>query len=447
MAVALDTIAAIATAHGAGAVGLLRVSGDLAIVNAIATMLCGGLPVPRRATLRQFRDAAGHLIDSGMVIYFQAPRSYTGEHVLELQAHGSPPVLATLLDASLQAGARLARAGEFTERAFLNGKLDLLQAEAVADLIAAASLAEARDAMNALAGQASASVQALAVRVIQLRAEVEARIDFSDELEDSCPDPAWWAELSALEADVAAASRRIQSTRLQREGLKVVLVGPPNAGKSTLFNRLLDLDRAMVSATAGTTRDTLNESLLLDDQRVLLQDTAGLHDSDDALEAEGMRRARAALKAADVIVEVNSPDTTADDRLSAALAERSPEALLIRVQAKSDLIATAEVGPDLLSVSAHTGRGLPELRSRLRELVGTLAPGDGPGLGTARHAAAFRTLSGELAAAAARGQAQDWVLCAEHLRLAQRALATVTGEERQDEAVLGEIFARFCIGK
>lgn len=447
MAMPPDTIAAIATASGAGAVGMVRLSGDQASVSALADRLCGGLPVPRRAAFRQIHDAEQRLIDSGVVIYYQAPMSYTGEHVLELQCHGSPPVLDALLDASLKSGARLARAGEFTERAYLNGKLDLLQAEAVADLIAAASLAEARFALNALAGQASASVQQLAARVVSLRAELEARIDFSDELQDATPDAAWWTDLTQLEEDVAAALRRINTTRMQREGLKVVLVGPPNAGKSTLFNRLLDLDRAIVSATAGTTRDTLSETLLLDQQRVLLQDTAGLHNSDDELETEGMRRTRAALKAADVIILVSSPDTTADDRVRATLAERSPHALLIQVQTKADLLVQHEEVNDLLPVSAHTGYGLPELRARLRERVGALSADERPGLGSARHAAAFETLASELAEVGARGRAQDWVLTAEHLRLAQRALNTLTGEAQQDEAVLGQIFARFCIGK
>ncbi|MGB6145032.1 MAG: tRNA uridine-5-carboxymethylaminomethyl(34) synthesis GTPase MnmE, partial [Rhodanobacter sp.] len=297
-----DTIAAIASAPGAAGVGVLRVSGPAA--PAIAQTLLGRAPQPRHAHFAAFRDGAGELIDRGLLLYFPAPASYTGEPVLELQGHGSAVLLDALLRRCCELGARLARPGEFTERAFLNGKLDLAQAEAVADLIAARSQAGARAALQSMEGVFSRKVGALLQALITLRVHIEAAIDFPEEEIDFLADPAITAQLAKLRRELADLLREAQRGVRLNDGLKVAIIGRPNAGKSSLLNALAGSDRAIVTPIAGTTRDVLRESLSLDGIVLELADTAGLRDTEDEVEREGVRRARGELQRADVAVLV-----------------------------------------------------------------------------------------------------------------------------------------------
>ena len=444
----IDTIAAIASAHGAGGIGVVRVSGPLAAP--IAQAMLGRMPRPRHAHFAAFRDGVGEVLDRGLVLWFPAPRSFTGDDVLELQAHGSPVVLRRLLARAIELGARAARPGEFSERAFLNGKLDLVQAEAVADLIASSSEAAARAAMRSLDGEFSRRVQALTEHVVRLRLWIEAAIDFPEEEIDFLAAPQLRDDLAAVlleHAALLAATRR--GVRLA-DGLHVVIVGRPNVGTSSLLNALSASERAIVTDVAGTTRDVLRETIDLDGIALTLVDTAGLHESGDAIEREGMRRARVELERADLAILV-SDDAHADtDRI---LLEGLPaRADVLVVHNKIDLDAAparTETRDDAthLWLSARHGDGIEGLVAELHRHAGHGESLDGAFSARARHVAALEH-AGEhlLGAQRALTDHRAGELAAEELRLVQHELGTITGEFTADD-LLGRIFADFCIGK
>lgn len=443
-----DTIAAIATGASAAGIGIVRVSGPDA--RRIAATLIGRVPVPRRATHARFRDAAGETIDDGLVLLFAAPRSYTGEDVLELQAHGSPLALRALHARCIGLGARAARPGEFSERAFLNGRLDLAQAEAVADLIAAGSEAAARAARRALDGAFSRRVEAQAEALTALRVYVEAAIDFPEEEIDFLAGDelaarlaAAWEQLQRLLTDAERGRRLI-------DGLHAVIVGPPNAGKSSLLNALAGSPRAIVTDIAGTTRDLLHETIKLDGVAFGLVDTAGLHDSGDAIELEGMRRARAELARADLALAVLDAREPEHGR-SALTADLAAVPRVIWLHNKCDLSGEAarvehrDDGPHLW-LSATRGEGLDTLIAALREAAGVGESAEGAFSARARHVEALQRTREHFGLAAEHLHAGAGELAAEELRLAQDALGEITGRVSSD-ALLGRIFASFCIGK
>ena len=442
-----ETIAAVATAAGAAGIGIVRLSGPRAI--AVAQALTGSTLRPRHAHYLRFLDADGASIDDGIALSFPAPHSYTGEDVVELQAHGSPVLLAQLLRRCLALGARAARPGEFTERAFLEGRLDLAQAEAVADLIHATSAAAARAARRSLDGEFSRAVAAVAEALSVLRMHVEAAFDFPDEDIDVLAMPALAARLHDVRDALSGLRARADRGRRLVDGLHVVIAGPPNVGKSSLLNALLAEDRAIVSAAAGTTRDLLREDLHLDGVALTLVDSAGLHASSDPLEAEGMRRARAELSRADLVLAVldaSAPGQAARDALAGELPTGVP---VLWLHNKCDLAAAdaTPVPAGVLALSARTGIGLDALRDRLRTAAGhDLAAGTGSFSARARHLDALDRCAAALSAAGQRLAAGQGELAAEDLRLAQVALGQVTGLVDAD-MLLGRIFAGFCIGK
>jgi tRNA modification GTPase len=434
-----DTIAALATPPGRGGIGIVRVSGPA--VPAIAVALLGKQPRPRQAQLSAFRDARGERADEGIALYFPAPNSYTGEAVLELQGHGGPVVAQAVLAAVLDAGARLAEPGEFTRRAFLNGKLDLAQAEAVADLIDAASREAARSAMRSLTGEFSAALDGLVAQLTELRALTEAMLDFPEEEVDSLHREDAQARLAKLRAALEDVFAKSRQGSLLRSGIHVVLAGRPNVGKSSLLNRLVGEDRAIVTAVPGTTRDALRESILIEGVPVVLVDTAGLRESQDEVERIGMARTRSELERADVVLVVLEAGTMEEPAgpLPAA-------ATRITVINKIDLQAGAAAGKqgEAIQVSAKTGAGLDALRAALLEAAGWNARGETVFLARERHLRALNAARSNLVAAATQDVA--WEFFAEELRLAQDALGTITGRVSADD-LLGEIFTRFCIGK
>ncbi len=444
-----DTIAAIATAPGAAGVGVVRVSGPAAA--AIARTLLGREPRPRHAHFTQLHDAAGQVIDQGLLLYFPAPHSYTGEAVLELQTHGSNVVLDLVLRRVCALGARLARAGEFSERAFLNGKLDLAQAEAVADLVAARSEQAARAALRSLQGVFSARVDALLASLTALRVHVEAAIDFPEEEIDFLADPAIDGQLQELRRDVAALLVQARRGLRLSDGLSAVIVGRPNVGKSSLLNALAGDERAIVTAVAGTTRDVLREALDLDGVGMELIDTAGLRESGDEIEREGVRRARARLAQADLALLVTEAGhAEADLELLAGLPAATPRLVVVN---KIDLgpgPAREELreGVPWLWLSARRGDGMDRLRARLKHLAGA----DGSAQGGAfsarrRHVLALEDTASRLDAAdQALRETRAGELAAEELRQAQQALGEITGAFYPDD-LLGAIFSSFCIGK
>jgi tRNA modification GTPase len=458
-----DTIAAIASAAGSGGIGVVRVSGPRAA--AIARGLLARKPRPRHAVYAALRDRAGATIDRGLVLYFRAPASYTGEDVLELHGHGSPVVLAALLERCIELGARHARAGEFTERAYLNGKLDLAQAEAVADLIASGSMAQARAALRSMEGVFSERVVALDEAVTRLRIWTEAAIDFPEEEIDFLADTRLRDELERVRAALEALLHEARQGQRLRDGLHVVILGAPNAGKSSLLNALAGSDRAIVTAIPGTTRDVLREAVRVAGVELTLADTAGLRDTRDAIEAEGVRRARAELARADLALLVIdgslAPEAQARDR--AALARECPPTLPhLWIEAKRDLapfdagagsaaasparpVGAMSIPPTTLQVSALTGAGVDALRHELARRAG--AGSAGAFSARARHVAALELAAAHLALGAeALGAQRAGELLAEELRLAHQALGDITGQTTVDD-LLGRIFGEFCIGK
>ncbi|HSA90781.1 MAG TPA: tRNA uridine-5-carboxymethylaminomethyl(34) synthesis GTPase MnmE [Burkholderiales bacterium] len=432
-----DTIAAIATPAGRGGIGVVRISGPRA--PAIARAILGVLPEPRRATHAIFRDARGEAVDEGLALYFPEPNSYTGEPVLELQGHGGPVVMHALLAACLDAGARLAEPGEFTRRAFLEGKLDLAQAEAVADLIDAASREAARSALRSLSGEFSAALSALQSQVTELRALTEAMLDFPQEEVDALHRDDAAARLGAIRGaldDVMAKSRQ---GSLLRSGIHVVLAGRPNVGKSSLLNRLAGDERAIVTPVAGTTRDALREPVQIEGVPLVLVDTAGLRVSADLVERIGIERARRELERADAVVAIYEAPRGKDelDNLPASVP-------VIEVYNKVDLAPGFAAPAGTLAVSAKTGEGIERLRQAILHAAGWSDTGESVFLARERHLRALERAREHLAAAAR--ESRRWEFFAEELRLAHAALGSITGEFTADD-LLGEIFARFCIGK
>ena len=444
-----DTIAAIATPPGRGGVGIVRLSGPA--VPAIAEGLLGALPAARYAKYAHFADADGSSIDQGIALYFRGPASFTGEDVLELHGHGGPVVMDMLLGRVLQLGARLAEPGEFSRRAFLNGKLDLAQAEAVADLIDSQTRAAARSAMRSLDGQFSTRVHVLVDGMIALRMYVEAAIDFPEEEIDFLADALVVQRLDALIADSADLLRHARTGRLLRDGMTLVIAGLPNAGKSSLMNALTGEESAIVTHIPGTTRDVLREQIDIDGLPVMLIDTAGLRESDDEVEREGVRRARAQIARADHALWVFDGISDADGH-GLATADLPATLSVTRVRNKADISGkpvgiTEGNGVIEIHLSAKTGEGVDLLREHLKHLMAYQGTDEGDFSARRRHLDAIEQARDALQ----RGEhalrhAQAGELLAEELRIAQQSLSTITGEFSADD-LLGEIFASFCIGK
>ncbi len=431
---AADTIFALASGAGQAAIAVLRLSGPGS--GPLLDRLCGDRPPPRRAALRTLRDATGQALDRAIVLWLPGPGSYTGEDGAELHAHGGAAVVASIVARLTGLGARPAEAGEFTRRAFLHGRMDLLQAEAIADLIAAETAAQQQQALRQLGGALGALYRGWTELLTQLLAQQEALIDFPDEHLPAETADAMLAGIAALRAEIAAHLQDGRRGERLREGLTIAVAGPPNAGKSTLVNALAGRDVAIVAATPGTTRDVLETRLVLGGVPVTLLDTAGLRETGDAIEAEGVRRARARLADADLVVLVRAADEAPDP----APPRRGGRCLTVAT--KSDL-GGDDPGADL-SVSAVTGAGMDRLRARLDAIAGELASLHGsPVLTRARHRAALTAA----AEALARAETSDLPeLRGEDLRLALVGLGRITGQVGAD-AVLDAVFAQFCIGK
>lgn len=438
-----DTIAAIATAPGRGGIGVIRISGPLA--GTIATALLGAKPEPRTAKLANFCAADGSVLDQGIALYFPGPRSFTGEDVLELQGHGGPAVLQLLLARCLELGARLAQPGEFTQRAYLNDKLDLAQAESVADLIDAASGQAAKSAMRSLQGEFSAQVRAVVEALIRLRMLVEATLDFPEEEIDFLEAAHARAQLDTIKTDLDALVARARQGKLLREGLQVVLIGQPNVGKSSLLNRLAGEEVAIVTAIAGTTRDTVREEILLEGIPLHIIDTAGLRETADEVEQIGIARTWAAVEKADLallLIDARARVAPEDQ----AIVDRLPKGLpLLRVYNKIDLASESPRSDEAgVHLSAKTGAGIALLHDKLLALAGWQQTGENIFMARERHLRALNKAQAHLQTADEVWQRLE--LLAEELRQAQDALNSITGEFTPDD-LLGEIFSRFCIGK
>jgi len=453
-----DPIVAIATPPGRGAVGIVRASGrDL---DALVRAVCGRALAPRHATVLAFVDAGGATIDRGLAIRFPAPHSYTGEDVLELQAHGGPVVLQLLLARCLEAGRaiglRLAEPGEFTERAFLNDKLDLAQAEAVADLIEASTEAAARSATRSLAGDFSNEVHRLRDELVTLRMLVEATLDFPEEEIDFLRKGDARGRLQRIVAQVDAVLGRARQGALLREGIRVVIAGQPNVGKSSLLNALAGAELAIVTPIPGTTRDKVSETIQIEGVPLHVVDTAGLRDAQDEVERIGIARTWSAIESADALLflhDLTRHGDAAHAAGDAAIAGRLPASLsrgerVVHVFNKADAAPDAPAPAGALRVSALTGDGLEPLRRRLLELAGWHAHPEGLFIARTRHVDALRRTRDHLALATEQAASDDPALdlFAEELRLAQVTLGEITGEFTPDH-LLGEIFSRFCIGK
>lgn len=442
----IDTIAAIATAHGRGGIGVVRVSGE--DLSGLARRVLGKLPAPRVATLSNFMAADGGAIDQGIALYFPAPHSYTGQDVLELQGHGGDAVLRLLLGRCLELGARPAEPGEFTQRAFLNDKMDLAQAESVADLIDAATAEAARTAMRSLRGEFSQVIHRLVDALINLRMQVEATLDFPEEEIDFLEESNALDQLAAINAQLEKVFRQANRGSLLREGVQIVLIGQPNVGKSSLLNQLAGEEVAIVTPVAGTTRDAIRQHIEVEGVALHFIDTAGLRDTDDEVEKIGVARSWDAIRQASVallLIDAAKGVAAADLEIMAKLPPNLP---LLRVFNKVDLLAqeprvVAEGAGVDIYLSAKTGAGIGLLHDQLLRAVGWRAGGEGVFMARARHLGALREAGERLAAAACEGRVEFF---AEELRLAQVALSSVTGEFTPDD-LLGEIFSRFCIGK
>mgnify|MGYP001820075517 CR=1 FL=1 len=442
-----DTIAAPATAPGAGGVGVLRLSGPAAL--AIGEAVTGNPLRPRVAHFRPFLDGDGVQIDSGIALYFQGPASFTGEDVVELQGHGGPVVQGMLLRRVLELGARPARPGEFSERAFLNDKLDLAQAEAIADLVASGTESAARAAQRSLEGAFSERVQAVQSTLTELRVFIEAALDFPDEDIDFIAESDVVQRLEALTGDLDALIEAARQGQVLRDGVTVAIIGEPNAGKSSLLNALAGRDSAIVTDIPGTTRDVLRETLSLDGLPVHIADTAGLREATDVVEAEGIRRAREALAKADVALLVI--DGSRPEAPQLALRGEIPEGVrCIEVVNKSDLSGQApsvEADRWRVTLSARERLGLGGLVRLLHLAAGLGDSGQGAFSARSRHVDALRRARAHVVEGQAQLQALELPeILAEELRLAQQDLSGITGEFLPDD-LLGAIFSSFCIGK
>jgi len=442
-----DTIAAIATAAGRSGIGVVRVSGPR--LERIINDMVGKPLVPRQAVLTNFLDARGEVLDQGLALFFPAPHSYTGEDVLELQGHGGPVVLRELLKRCLELGARVARPGEFTERAYLNDKLDLAQAESVADLIDAATAEAAKSALRSLQGAFSQRIEALTHAVTELRMLVEATLDFPDEEIDFLKQADAEGKLAAARAQLREVLAASQQGSLLRDGIHVVLAGQPNVGKSSLLNRLAGEELAIVTEIPGTTRDAIRQTINLEGIPAHVIDTAGLRESSDPVEKIGIARTWALIEKADLVLlllDATRGENAADQAILAQLPKALPR---ITVMNKIDLAGQApalERVKDLTKVrlSAKTGAGVGELRQAILQAVGWRADGEGLFMARERHVQALERAASHLESAGRQGGTLE--LFAEELRLAQEAMGAITGEYTSED-LLGEIFSRFCIGK
>ncbi|HSC80521.1 MAG TPA: tRNA uridine-5-carboxymethylaminomethyl(34) synthesis GTPase MnmE [Chitinolyticbacter sp.] len=439
-----EPIAAIATAPGRGGVGVIRVSGRR--LESIVAGLIGRPLTARHAHFARFRAADTSAIDEGLALFFPGPNSFTGEDVLEIQGHGGPVVMNMLLARCVELGARHAEPGEFSKRAFLNGKLDLAQAEAVADLIDAQSEAAARSALKSLDGAFSLEVRALVDALIHLRMLVEATLDFPEEDIDFLAAADARGQLVAIQGQLARVLMTATQGKLLREGMHVVLIGQPNVGKSSLMNALAGEDVAIVTDIAGTTRDTVRELILIDSVPVHVIDTAGLRETDDLVERIGIERTWAAVEKADLaLLLIDSREGVTRHDLD--ILSRLPKALpVLRVFNKIDLTGDVpgDVARNVVHVSAKGGEGLDALRLRLLHHVGWQGSEEGVFIARERHLDAIRRASAHLDTAVAAYQQIE--IFAEELRLAQNALNEITGEFTSDD-LLGVIFSKFCIGK
>jgi len=443
MSAVRDTIAAIATPPGRGGIGVVRISGSSCI--AIAHALLPQLPRPRQATLANFKSIEGNVIDRGIALYFPAPHSYTGEDVLELQAHGGPVLLDMLLKCALNAGARQARAGEFTERAFLNDQLDLSQAEAVADLIDAASERAVRAARRSLDGEFSNRVHAITESLIQLRIHIEAGLDFADDSPGSLTSTQLTAAIEALTAQVNTAREAALCGRRLRDGFKVVIAGAPNVGKSSLLNRLCGTQSAIVTDVPGTTRDLISESIILDGLVIELTDTAGLRTSQDAVEKIGIQRALEHSRKADLVLLVFDDDQGPGLQGQALLNSLPAGCACLMIQNKIDRKSThSSPWPQSIAISAKSGEGFSELLVAIKSCAGDTAS-EGEFSARQRHVLALDNAFDNLVSAKSLSNHES-ELIAEELRRAQLALETITGRFSSDD-LLGRIFSTFCIGK
>ena len=446
-----DTIVAPATPPGRGGIGIVRVSGPKA--PEIAAVLLGELPPARTARFARFLDAAREPLDAGLALFFPAPHSYTGEHVLELHGHGGPAVLEAVVQRILEIGARRAQPGQFTLRAFLNDKLDLAQAEAIADLVDAGSREAARAAMRSLQGEFSAMVHGLTEAVTDVRAHVEAAIDFPEEEVDFLADRQLHDRFHTLRDHFDAVEQSARQGALLREGMTVVIAGRPNAGKSSLLNRLAGYEAAIVTPIPGTTRDIVRERIDIDGMPLHVLDTAGLRDSADVVEAEGIRRAHEQMRRADRVLFVIDLTSDPDARAYTQERERLPRDVPVTlVLNKSDLssgipLADTLTGPPRIAVSALTGAGVERLREHLKDCVGFRSVEAGTVSARRRHLEALRRARDHVAAAERRlRESRSGELVAEDLRGAQQALSEITGEFTSED-LLGRIFGSFCIGK
>jgi tRNA modification GTPase len=461
---AQDTIAAIATPSGRGGIGVVRVSG--ALVRTIAQAIVGDVPPPRRAALRVFLDERGEQLDSGLALFFPTPHSFTGEDVLELHGHGGPVVLDALLARALQLGARLAQPGEFSQRAFLNDKLDLVQAEAIADLIDSGSQQAARAAMRSLQGEFSARAHDITQQLIEARMHVEAAIDFPEEEIDFLADTALRQRLDTLAERVSDTLANAQQGALLRDGMTVVIAGKPNAGKSSLLNALAGYEAAIVTPIPGTTRDILRERIAIDGMPLHVIDTAGLRDTHDVVESEGIKRAHREMQKADrILYVIDCTHAQNDLELERDLATLPGEVAMTLVYNKVDAVRPELVEGllvsarkpltsseqteknDALALSARTGQGLAELREHLRNCMGLQDSSATTFSARRRHLEALRLAQSHIATAIQLlVDRKAGELMAEELRLAQHDIAEITGEFTSDD-LLGKIFASFCIGK
>lgn len=443
-----DTIVAAATPPGTGGIAVVRVSGPGA--PEVAAAMLGRVPIPRLATFGRFRDGEGRLLDEGIALFFPAPHSFTGETVLELQGHGGPVVVADVVEAIVRLGARRADPGEFSKRAFLNDRLDLTQAEAIADLVSSGSSQAARAAVASLTGAFSDAVEALAERLARLRMHVEAAIDFPEEELDFLSDEALAERIRDSHKAFETLLDKAAVGRVLSDGYRVVIIGRPNAGKSSLLNLLSGQEAAIVTEVAGTTRDILKERINIDGLLVELIDTAGLRADPDRIEAEGIRRARDALASADAVLWIKdaSDETPEADQPDEDLPGNVP---LVTVRNKIDLTGSepglVQKDPPVVALSAKTGAGTGALRSLIAELAGYRDFGEGAFTARQRHVDALeRAYRHFRAGREALERTRAGELLAEELRLAQDALAEITGEVTSDD-LLGRIFAEFCIGK
>ncbi len=440
-----DTIVAIATAQGRGGIGVVRVSGQR--TEALAQEILGKLPVARHATYSNFLDENGDTLDQGVALFFSAPYSYTGEDVLELQGHGGTAVLQLLLRRCLGLGARLAQPGEFTRRAFLNNKLDLAQAESVADLIDANTVEAARSAMRSLRGEFSAAIYGMVDKLINLRMLVEAMLDFPEDEVDTIDMERRDALLNSVRLHLQHTLDSAKQGSLLREGAYVVIAGQPNVGKSSLLNRLAGEEVALVSEIPGTTRDVIRQEIQICGVPLHIMDTAGLRESEDAVESMGIARAHQTMSRADLILlllDASKGLMVQDEAILAGLPTDTPRLLVFN---KIDLLGdsdSASGSAPFIGVSAKTGEGIEELRGKLLEMLGWRDQESGVFMARERHVRALTQAQSHLNQA--REELSSAELFAEELRLAQRALNEITGEFTADD-LLGEIFSRFCIGK